>query len=149
MSSVDFKTCAVLMEKVEQLSARYVEAMATAELTGVQGLMLMRLSDGEERIGNLGNIYFGTNISYNVKKLTEMKYIKTKRGDNDQRMIFVRLTDKGKAVRADLEKRHEALAEHLDDGKAKEMYGVLRVLRSALDGDRYPGGQVIGGDAFS
>jgi DNA-binding MarR family transcriptional regulator len=143
MSKVDSKQCAALMERIEELSSRYVESMATNELTGVQALMLMRLGDREQRIGDLGNIYFGTNISYNVKKLVEMKYIVRKGGTIDKRVGLISLTSKGKEIRADLEKRHQMFAKHLDDHKLTALANAIQSLRSVLSGDRFPTGIIF------
>ena len=98
MPEVDVKKCTALMEQIEGFTTRYVECMATKELNGIQALMLMRLGDREETIGSLSDHYFGTNISYNVKKLVDAGYIVRKDSDNDRRIGLVSLTAKGKKV---------------------------------------------------
>jgi DNA-binding MarR family transcriptional regulator len=41
-------------------------------------------------------ILIGENITYNLKRLSEKKYIEKVKSDKDERIIYVRLTEKGK-----------------------------------------------------
>ncbi|MFN3282309.1 MAG: MarR family winged helix-turn-helix transcriptional regulator, partial [Tabrizicola sp.] len=53
--------------------------------------------------------YQGSNVSYNLKKLVELGYMHHQRSEIDRRSVRVRLTEKGRQVRAvlsDLFSRH-------------------------------------------
>ena len=133
MPEVDIKKCTALMEAIEGFTTRYVECMATKELNGIQALMLMRLGDREETIGSLSGHYFGTNISYNVKKLVDGGYIVRKDSDNDRRIGLVSLTAKGKKVCSDLENRHQAFASLAEAARVTALSHAMRQLRSDLE----------------
>lgn len=134
----DIKQLTTLMRIIEEFTAHYVECMATEELTGTQGLMLMRLGGREDRIGKLGNIYFGTNISYNVKKLSDHKYIVRNNSKIDKRVGVVSLTKKGEQVCAELEKRHEVFLKCMSADKAIDLVITFISLKESLNGEGYP-----------
>jgi DNA-binding MarR family transcriptional regulator len=46
--------------------------------------------------------YQGSNVSYNLKKLVELGYMHHQRSEIDRRSVRVRLTEKGRRVRAQL-----------------------------------------------
>jgi len=62
----------------------------------------------------LRGYYLGSNVSYNVKKMSENGYIEQERSVHDKRSIKVKLTDKGKdlyEVLSTMFARHEAKLE--------------------------------------
>jgi DNA-binding MarR family transcriptional regulator len=75
-------------------------------LTGVQALLLYEIGDGEAPASVLRarGAFAGTSLSYNVKKLQEGGYLVQTRSEDDKRTVTLRLTDRGKKVRARVEK---------------------------------------------
>jgi DNA-binding MarR family transcriptional regulator len=70
------------------------------EINSAQALLLHSLGDEDLSIGELvaAGHYRGTNVSYNVKKLTALQYLEYRRSDRDQRSVRVRLTEKGLVI---------------------------------------------------
>ena len=90
------------------------ERLGVDEVNPVQGLLLFNVGDNEVSAGELKSrgFYQGSNVSYNLKKLVETGYMHHQRSDVDRRSVRVRLTDKGRKLRAmiaDLFARHGAL----------------------------------------
>jgi len=75
-------------------------------LTGVQALLLYEIGDGEAPASVLRTrgAFAGTSLSYNVKKLQEGGYLVQTRSDDDKRTVTLRLTDRGRKVKARVEK---------------------------------------------
>ena len=92
------------------------ERIALQEINPVQALLLFNIGDNEVTAGELKSrgYYQGSNVSYNLKKLVELGYMHHQRSDIDRRSVRVKLTEKGRKVRAlllDLFARHsEGLA---------------------------------------
>jgi DNA-binding MarR family transcriptional regulator len=61
----------------------------------------------------LRGCYLGSNVSYNVKKMVENKYLAHERSVHDRRSIHVRLTEKGIKLRDGLTVMHQRHAEML------------------------------------
>lgn len=116
---------------VERLHRRLLDVVR-AELTranihdlnGVQALLLVNVGEGEIAIRDLveRGYYLGSNVSYNIRKLTELGYLKQKPTKHDRRSLTVIPTDKAKraiaAVRAGEEnhaKSFETALEGLSD----------------------------------
>ncbi len=76
------------------------------ELTPVQALLIYNIGKEEWSAGELRSkgCYLGSNVSYNLKKLHELKYVESKKSPYDKRQIKLRLTDLGCAVCDQLEK---------------------------------------------
>ena len=72
-----------------------------SDVNSVQALLLYNIGDAEVTAGELRTrgYYLGSNVSYNLKKLVEMGYIRHQRSRVDRRSVRVSLTDKGRAVR--------------------------------------------------
>src|SRR5438045_8456525 len=63
--------------------------------------MLFNMGDAEISVGELTmrGYYLGSNVSYNVKKLSESGYLVAERSMHDRRSIRVRLTPEGRTLR--------------------------------------------------
>jgi DNA-binding MarR family transcriptional regulator len=90
------------------------ERLGIAEVNPVQGLLLFNIGEYEVSAGELKSrgFYQGSNVSYNLKKLVEAGYMHHQRSDVDRRSVRVKLTEKGRRLRAtiaDLFSRHAAL----------------------------------------
>lgn len=78
------------------------ERLAIEEINPIQALLLFNIADHEVTAGELKSrgYYQGSNVSYNLKKLVELGYIHHKRSEVDRRSVRVRLTEKGRRIRA-------------------------------------------------
>jgi DNA-binding MarR family transcriptional regulator len=88
--------------------------------------------------------YQGSNVSYNLKKLVELGYMHHQRSEVDRRSVRVRLTDKGRRIRAilaDLFARHAQVLDRrgLSDPAAAEALNAAlkRLERFWTDQIRY------------
>lgn len=79
------------------------------EVNSVQALLLFNIGDSELTAGELRTRghYLGSNVSYNLKKLVDAGYIHHERSELDRRSVRVRLTDKGAAVRNQVNQLYE------------------------------------------
>ena len=73
-----------------------------ADLNAVQALLLFNIGDEELTAGELRSrgYYLGSNVSYNVKKLTELGFIRHQRSRTDRRSVRISLTDSGREIAA-------------------------------------------------
>lgn len=72
------------------------------DINNVQAMILYNLGDDELTVGELTirGCYLGSNVSYNVKKMTENGYIDQNQSVHDKRSFRVKLSDKGKNLKA-------------------------------------------------
>lgn len=96
---------------IERLHRRFLDVLkAELERTGrtdvnnVQALILYNIGDDEITIGELTNrgYYLGSNVSYNIKQLTNNEYIRQERSPHDRRAVRVSLSEKGRELRRDI-----------------------------------------------
>src|SRR5215813_9507223 len=102
---------------VERLHRHFLEVvkleldgLGIHDINNVQGLMLFNIGDAEMTVGELTlrGCYLGSNVSYNVKKMVENRYLE------QQRSVHVRLTDKGRKLRDQLISMHQRHVELLN-----------------------------------
>lgn len=82
------------------------------DINNVQSMILYNIGHEEMTVGELTlrGYYLGSNVSYNVKKMSENGYIDQERSVHDKRSIRVKLTQKGKdlyKILSDMFGRHE------------------------------------------
>ena len=67
------------------------------DINNVQALILYNIGGDEMTVGELTlrGYYLGSNVSYNVKKMTEHGYLDQQRSAHDRRSVRVRLSEKG------------------------------------------------------
>jgi DNA-binding MarR family transcriptional regulator len=87
------------------------ERIGILDINAVQALLLFNIGENEVTAGELKSrgYYQGSNVSYNLKKLVETGYMHHQRCEIDRRAVRVRLTEKGRRIRAtvsDLFERH-------------------------------------------
>lgn len=112
MANYDFNEPSVLfldiLSLVERLHRRlldvlknYLEGHGYEELNPVQALLLHNIGEHEMTAGELKSrgYYQGSNVSYNLKKLVEMGYMRHERSDYDRRAVRISLTDEGHKIR--------------------------------------------------
>ena len=89
---------------VERLHRQFLEVMkseldrrGTEDINNIQALILYNIGEDELTVGELTNrgYYLGSNVSYNVRKMVENKYLIQERSTHDRRSIRVRLSGKG------------------------------------------------------
>ena len=92
---------------VERLHRHFLEvvkieldSLQIHDINSVQALILFNIGDQEVSIGELTErgFYLGSNVSYNLKKLVDMGYIRYKRSETDRRSVRVSLSEKGLAA---------------------------------------------------
>ena len=86
-----------------------LDGLHIRDVNNVQALMLFNLGNEEMTISDLmlHGCYLGSNVSYNVKKMVENGYIEQQRSERDRRAVYVRLTERGHALRARLTEMHQ------------------------------------------
>lgn len=96
-----------LTRLIERLHRRFLDVlrvelgrMGVKELNAVQALLLSNIGAEEIAIRDLveRGYYQGSNVSYNIKKLTDMGYLEQERSQHDRRSVTVRLTSKALGV---------------------------------------------------
>jgi DNA-binding MarR family transcriptional regulator len=74
------------------------------DINNVQAMILHNIGDTEMTVSELmwRGCYLGTNVSYNLKKLTEAGYVDQERSTHDRRVIMIRASRKGAELSATL-----------------------------------------------
>jgi len=105
---------------IERLHRQFLEvvkleldSLRVHDVNNVQALMLHNMGDADISVGELTlrGYYLGSNVSYNVKKLSESGYLVYERSLHDRRSVRVRLTSKGRTLRNRLS---EMLDRHIE-----------------------------------
>jgi DNA-binding MarR family transcriptional regulator len=80
------------------------ERLGVLEINSVQALLLFNIGENEVTAGELKSrgYYQGSNVSYNLKKLVDLGYMHHQRSEIDRRSVRVKLTEKGREVRDQL-----------------------------------------------
>ncbi len=106
------------------------------DINNVQALILYNIGGDELTVGELTlrGYYLGSNVSYNVKKMTENGYLHQERSSHDRRSVRVRLTEKGLALSRALEtmfERHsEEVGANVDAETLMQANEILRNIES-------------------
>jgi len=81
-----------------------LDELSVHDLNTAQAMLLFNMEDADVSIGELisRGYYLGSNVSYNVKKLADDRYLTYERSEHDRRSIRVRLTPKGRTLRDQL-----------------------------------------------
>lgn len=112
------------IQLIERLHRYFLDVVKTEldrkgiqDINNVQAMILHNVGEDEMTVGELTlrGYYLGSNVSYNVKKMTENEYIVQERSIHDKRSIRVKLTDKGRELHKIL---NDMFARHEDKLKA-------------------------------
>lgn len=125
---------------IERLHRRFLDVLrielksiGVRDINGVQALMLTNIGDGEIIIRDLieRGYYQGSNVSYNIKKLTDYGYLKQERAQHDKRAVTVKLTDKGKKVVEGIRQMEEKNGVRFEDaiGNGDAIADAAKMLR--------------------
>jgi len=85
-----------------------LEGLRSHDINNVQALILFNIGEAEMTVGELTlrGCYLGSNVTYNVKKMSQHGYLEQRRSVHDRRSVHVRLTEKGKKLRDSLMAMH-------------------------------------------
>jgi len=112
-----------LTRMIERLHRRFLDVLraelnrqGVQELNAVQALLLANIGDEEISIRDLieRGYYQGSNVSYNIKKLTEMGYLEQKRSAHDRRSVNVKLTPKALEFTESLNRMEDHHAKNME-----------------------------------
>ena len=80
-----------------------------ADVNAVQALLLFNIGDEELTAGELRTrgYYMGSNVSYNLKKLVDLKLVNHSRSRIDKRSVRVSLTENGRDIARTVGKLYE------------------------------------------
>ncbi len=104
------------------------------DVNNVQSMILYNIGHDELTVGELTlrGYYLGSNVSYNVKKMTENGYIEQSRSVHDKRSIRVKLTDKGKelyGVLSEMFERHEGKLDGTDIAE-EDLKNLIKTMKA-------------------
>lgn len=126
----------VLLERMHRQFLEVIKAELDArdirDINNVQALILYNIGGDELTVGELTlrGYYLGSNVSYNVKKMTEHGYLHQERSSHDRRSVRVRLTEKGlelsRILEAMFERHVEAVTGNVDEAELKQANESLR-----------------------
>ncbi|MCZ6841175.1 MAG: winged helix DNA-binding protein [Alphaproteobacteria bacterium] len=102
------------------------------DINNVQALILYNIGGDELTVGELTlrGYYLGSNVSYNVKKMTENGYLNQERSSHDRRSVRVKLTEKGlelsRALETMFERHSGEVSANLDAETLAQANDILR-----------------------
>lgn len=120
------------------------ERLGMLEINAVQALLLFNIGDNEVTAGELKSrgYYQGSNVSYNLKKLVDMEFMHHQRCEIDRRSVRVRLTEKGRKVRAMVAELFQRHAEGLEKHGVLGPDGIEEINNSLKRMERYWSDQI-------
>src|ERR1700730_15906945 len=125
---------------VERLHRRLLDVIkdefdrrGRADINAVQALLLYNVGDKELTAGELRTRGYclGSNVSYHLKKLVEMGCLDHQRSRVDRRSVRIKLTDKGREVRAIVDalyQKHVRTVEQLGGINSEEFATMNKAL---------------------
>ncbi len=130
-----------LTRLIERLHRRFIDVLKTElnrigvrDINGVQALLLSNIGEQKITIRDLveRGYYLGSNVSYNIKKLTDLGYLDQERTPHDRRSVTVGLTEKALgivwAMRELQENNAQAFSRH--DAGPDDIDEICKGLRS-------------------
>lgn len=87
------------------------------DINAVQAMLLYNIGAKEVAVRDLKRhgYYLGSNVTYNLKSLTDCGYLEQERSSHDRRSVRLRLTDKGLALSKAITQLQNALSERMGD----------------------------------
>jgi DNA-binding MarR family transcriptional regulator len=98
---VNYLEVLMLAERLHRQFLDVIQAelddLGVRDINSVRALILLNIGDAEMTASELvwRGCYLGSNVSYNLKKLTESGYVDQERSTHDRRVIMVRNSGKG------------------------------------------------------
>jgi DNA-binding MarR family transcriptional regulator len=134
--NVNYLEVLVLAERLHRQFLEVIQleldALGVRDINNVRALILLNIGDAEMTASELlwRGCYLGSNVSYNLKKLTEAGYVVQERSPHDRRVVIVRNSEKGLELCAMLKSMN---ARHLEAmSRANFKMEDLNVCRSTL-----------------
>ncbi|MBP2230852.1 DNA-binding MarR family transcriptional regulator [Azospirillum agricola] len=129
-----------LARLIERMHRRYLDVVRVSllkqgieDVGPVQALMIMLIGEDELSVRDLmeRGYYLGSNASYSLKILVDAGYINRAANQRDRRTARLQLTDKGRALRAELTKLEQLQAEALvrNEAEVRDLKAAYRTLR--------------------
>ena len=126
---------------IERLHRQFLEVVkleldnaGIRDINNVQALILFHIGGDEPTVGELTQrgYYLGTNVTYNLKKLIENKYVSQSPSKHDRRSVHVKLTPSGLKVQKMLDRAFDGHAAELARTKLKpkDLMALQQTLRS-------------------
>ena len=121
-----------IVKLIERLHRHFLDVLRAElhrlevdDINAVQALLLYNIGEDEVVIRDLKDrgYYHGSNVSYNIKKLTEFNYLQQERSTHDRRSIRLRLTGKGLRLRDGVRDLQSHLAAKIAD--STDLHGEL------------------------
>ncbi len=128
-----------IVRLIERLHRHFLDVLRTElrsmdveDINAVQALLLYNIGEDEVVIRDLKDrgYYHGSNVSYNIKKLTEFDYLTQERCTHDRRSIRLKLTDKGMRLCTGVRDLQRHLADQL--GNTPELEKALEGAAQAM-----------------
>lgn len=113
-----------IIRLVERLHRHFLDVLRTElrrlgveDINAVQALLLYNIGANDVVIRDLKDrgYYQGSNVSYNIKGLTETGYLMQERSPHDRRSVRLKLTDKGFQLCESVRKLQDDLASTLGE----------------------------------
>jgi DNA-binding MarR family transcriptional regulator len=126
MNQHDFLDLFVLAERLHRQFLEVIQLeldrLNIRDINDVRALMLLNIGDSEMTASELlwRGCYLGSNVSYNLKKLTETGYVIQERSQHDRRVIMVRNSEKGMALCELLKEMNDRHIAALSQANCKE-----------------------------
>jgi DNA-binding MarR family transcriptional regulator len=104
MDQIEFLDLVVLSERLHRQFLETTSAdlykLTLMDINDVRALILLNIGDTEMSVSELTHrgCYVGSNVSYNLSKLTETGYVIQTRSKHDRRVVMVRNSEKGLAL---------------------------------------------------
>jgi DNA-binding MarR family transcriptional regulator len=138
MKQSDFLEVFVLAERLHRqfLEAIQLELdmLNIRDINNVRALMLLNIGEAEMTVSELlwRGCYLGSNVSYNLKKLTEASYVIQERSAHDKRVIMVRSSEKGAELCGLLQDMNNRHVQALTKGnfKMEDLMTTRQMLRT-------------------
>ncbi|CAO3433741.1 MarR family winged helix-turn-helix transcriptional regulator [Azospirillum doebereinerae] len=138
--SLDLADYHGLARLIERMHRRYLDVVRVGllkqgveDIGPVQALMIMLIGEDDLSVRDLmeRGYYLGSNASYSLKILVDAGYINRAASPRDRRTARLQLTDKGRALRAELTRLERIQAEALvrNDAEIGELKAAYRTLR--------------------
>lgn len=128
-----------IVRLIERLHRHFLDVLRTElrrlgieDINAVQALLLYNIGENEVVIRDLKDrgYYQGSNVSYNIKALTECGYLTQERSPHDRRSVRLKLTQKGLDLCNAVRKLQDDLSAVL--GSSEETGKMLEVSLGAM-----------------
>ena len=129
-----------LTRSIERMHRRFLDVLRAElnrlgirDINGVQALLLANIGEEQIVIRDLveRGYYQGSNVSYNIKRLSEMGYLEQARSVHDRRSVSIALTPKAMNVVEKMRELEVRIADRLQnqDMNGREISGACETLR--------------------